>query len=128
MNYAAGEHWTLRSTLGGTWELPDFSAYFVDGSVEYDWDGRWYLRFFMHGYVDNGLIRDPQIISSAQPPLKSLMAGLGARFASARFAADFAVGPYFTRYDKLPVNSGDFENLYQDRDWWMIKTAIAYRY
>lgn len=128
LNYALGEHWTLKGIFGGTWEPPEFSAYSLDGSVEYDWNERWYVRLFAHGYTDDGLIRDPRIISSAQPSLDTLLVGAGVRFVSGRFAVDLAAGPYFTRYDDLPANAGDFENLYQDRDWWWIKLGLACRF
>lgn len=128
LNYALGERWTLKSILGGTWESPAFSAWFVDGSAEYDWNRRWHLRAFTHYYQDDGLIRDPTIISSAQPALNTFMVGLGLRWAGDNLTADVSFGPYFTRYKSLPSNAGDFLNLYRDRDWWTFKTAIAYRF
>jgi len=128
VNYAAGEHWTLKSAFGGTWEGPDFWAYFVEGTVERDWNEHWFVRAFAHYYTDDGFIRDPTIISSAQPPLDTVLVGLGIRYAQDRIAVDLAAGPYFTRYGDLPTNAGDFENLYRDRNWWLVKFGIAYRF
>jgi thiol-disulfide isomerase/thioredoxin len=127
-NYAVGEHWTLKGIVGGTWEPPEFSAYFVDGGVEYDWQERWYFRLFAHYYTDDGLIRDPTIISSAQPSLQSVWVTLGVRYVYERITLDASAGPYFTRYDELPRNAADFENLYRNRDWWLAKIGIAYRF
>jgi hypothetical protein len=128
VNYAAAEHWTLKGIFGGTWEAPDFAAYLVDGIVERDWHERWYARVFAHYYADNGLIRDPTIISSAQPSLDTFMVGVGLRYVREQIAVDLAAGPYWTRYGELPANAGDFENLYRDRDWWLVKFGIAYRF
>ncbi len=128
LNYAPGERWTVKLGAGGTWEKPDYSAYFMDGTVEYEWSDHWSMRVFVHGYRDEGLIRDPLIISSAQPALDTLSFGLGARYSRGSVGVDVAVGPYYTRYDSLPKNAGDFASLYRDRDWWQARIGLIYRY
>ncbi len=127
-NYAVAERWTLKGAVGGTWEPPDFSAYLANGTVEFDWADSWALRGFAHYYTDDGLIRDPRVISSAQPSLVTYLLGLGVRYSTARVEVDVAVGPYFTDYARLPSSGRDFKDLYRDRVWWFAQLGIAFHF
>jgi hypothetical protein len=96
--------------------------------VERDWFNRWFLGVFGRYYTDDGLVRDPLILSSASPPLETWQAGVAVRYESERWQAKLAVGPYLTRYESVPPISRHFATLYGDRDWLSVQGAVAFKF
>lgn len=127
-NGALGPDWVARVVGGVTHEGPSFLAWQCQGSLEYDLDQRWFVGVFGRYYDDNGLVRDPRLVSSASPPLVTFRTGLSVRHQSGRFSCKLAAGPYWTRYEEVSPISQDFSTLYASREWFFVEAALGYRF
>ena len=128
LRWAVADRWTVRATGGATLEPPDFQAYQGQVAFERDWEGRWFVGLFGRYYTDDGLVRDPKIVSDASPPLDTWQVGLTCRHQATRWAAQVSAGPYGTRYDEVPMISRHFSTLYADRDWLWVQAAVNFRF
>jgi len=125
--WAVTEDWTLRSSLDGSLE-GDFHSSGVSAMIEKDWDARWFLGLQLRAYRDNGQIVDPQLVSSASPPLDSLSVNLTIRHETEHVVWRLSAGPYLTRYGALSQGNRTFDTLYRDRDWLGIQGACTWRF
>ena len=127
LRWAVAERWVARGTAGVTLEPPQFHAYQGQVALERDWQDRWFVGLFARYYSDDGLVRDPKIVSNASPPLETWQVGLTLRRQSERWGAQVSAGPYWNRYDPVPFISRHFSTLYADRDWLWVQAALNFR-
>ncbi|MBL9137171.1 MAG: TlpA family protein disulfide reductase [Verrucomicrobiales bacterium] len=127
-NGALGSDWVARLVGAVTHEGPSFLSWQVQGSLDFDVDQRWFVGVFGRYYDDNGLVRDPRLVSSASPPLATFRTGLALRHQSGGFSCKLAAGPYWTSYDEVPLISQDFSTLYASREWFFVEAAVGYRF
>lgn len=95
--------------------------------LERDWEDRWFLGGSLRYYTDQGTVQDTTVVSAEAPPLDTLRAGLRLIYQEDRLALSLALYHYESRYDALSPSSFQFENLYQDRDWKIIRLTISTR-
>jgi len=126
--WAVADHWVARGTVGLTAEPPRFHAYHGQLALERDWQNRWFLGLTGRHYADNGLVRDPAIVSSAAPALESWQLGLTMRYLGEHWGALLSAGPYWTRYDEVAPISRHFSTLYADRDWIALQGTLSLRF
>jgi len=128
INWAPAGDLVVRGIGGAAVESPDFHAFYGQISLEKDWNDEWFVGVFGRFYTDDGLVRDPKILSSASPPLRTWRAGLTLRFQGERLFGKLAAGPYLNDYDAIPTISQDFSTLYADRDWLFVEAAAGIRF
>jgi hypothetical protein len=128
INWAPAGDVVVRGVGGTALEPPDFHAFYGQISLEKDWNDQWFVGLFGRFYTDDGLVRDPKILSSASPPLRTWRAGLTLRYQGESFFGKLAAGPYLNDYDDIPTISQDFSTLYADRDWLFVEVAVGLRF
>ena len=125
LNYAAGEKWVWRPTVGYVKEEPDFSATTVGLGVDYEYNSAW--TFGLHGryYEDTGEIEDIVVISSAAPPLAGWQLGGSLRWSGEGRTFRIQAGHYHTDYEEPGPGQVEFFHLYNDRDWLYLEGALT---
>lgn len=124
LNAALGERWVVRIQGGAAAEEPNFDAWYVGGTVEYELSPSWLLSVSGRYYEDSGEIENSNF-SNAAPELQAWQAGLGVRYARGAYSARLFVAPYATRYGAFGIGTAFFQNLYKDRDWGLVQAAVA---
>jgi len=127
-NYALGEKWTIRATLDGATEKPDFVAGSVGCFVERELREYLLAGAGLRWYEDSGELEDKTIISSAAPSLKTLRAEGGVKWIGKQVAIRLNTGVYLTHYGETGTGSEEFFHLYDDRNWAIVDLAIAWRF
>jgi len=125
INFAPADHWILRSYGGYTAEAPKFEAYWLGTTLEFELRRSCTLLAGLHYYHDTGEVLDPGVLTSAAPGLESYNASLGARFSWSRVTLKLSLGPYFTDYKPVTVESRVFTNLYKDRNWGLAQAVMS---
>jgi len=125
LNVAVGERWVTRGNAGFTTEAPQFDAYFVGATIEYEAWPNLFLGLTGRYYKDTGEIENSLVGSSAAPPLQSWEAGLSLRYAGRRASVKLYAGPFWTDYEPITAGSPDFTYLYADRNWGLAQIAFV---
>jgi hypothetical protein len=128
LNWAAAEHWVLRSEIAASREDPQFNSVSLGATFEHDWEQRWFFSLMGRYYRDDGQIENPQIITSATPALETFQIGIGLRWQGATASFKVVAGPYYSRYGALERATLPFGKLYRDRDWVFAQAALAYAF
>jgi hypothetical protein len=124
LNAALAPHWVLRLTLSGTTESPRFESWSVGGTLEHDWNDRWFISLLGRFYKDNGQIETALPGNTAAPSLEAAQLGAGIRWQGARCSWKLVAGPYFNRYAAAPALS-EFNHLYRTREWFSVQCAFT---
>lgn len=124
-NMALAEPLVFRINLSGSREGDTLSAYALQGTLEYDWNARWFLGITGGMYEDAGQFEPTLAGDTSAPALRSWLALLSLRFQGQRTALKLAAGPYSSTYLETPDN--EFRTLYRDRDWFHLNLALSYR-
>jgi len=127
VNLALGERWIVKAQGGATTEQPEFDAWYVGGTVEYEIAPRWQLSAGGRYYADSGEIENSNF-SNAAPPLHAWQAGVGMRYVTERWSFKLYAAPYATRYDPFGIGTAFFANLYRGRNWALVQTAVEYNF
>jgi thiol-disulfide isomerase/thioredoxin len=127
-NYALGEKWTIRATLDGATEKPDFVAGSVGCFLEHELREDLLAGAGLRWYEDSGELEDKAIISSAAPALKTLRAEGGVKWIDKQMLIRLNAGVYLTHYEETGTGSEEFFHLYDDRNWAIVDLAIAWRF
>lgn len=117
INLALGERWVWRSYGGLTLEEPEYEAYFVGTTLEFELTPSLLVAVNGRFYKDSGEIENSLLFSAAAPDIHSYQAGLSLRWLMENSVFKFTAAPYFTRYAPTGLGTAFFRNLYQDRDW-----------
>ena len=125
LNYAAGEDWVWRPTIGFVQESPTFDALSLGLSVEYALGDNWTAGINGRYYGDTGEIEDLAVISSAAPPMDAFQIGGSLRWAGEGKSFRLQAGHYETRYDEPGLGQVEYFHLYQGRDWVYIESAFS---
>ncbi len=128
INVAAGERFSFRGYGGITTEAPQFDAWFIGVTAEYEPAPRLLLSVTGRYYNDNGEIIDPSLTSSAAPPLKSWEVGLGLRYTWGRSSFKLYGGPFWTDYAPVVTSGAEFYHLYGDRNWGLAQIAYSLQF
>lgn len=124
-NFALGERWVFRPLGGLTWEEPEFDAFWLGASLEFQAASWCALIASAEYYEDTGEVLDPFSFSTAAPALKTQRFTVGVRFTWANWMIKISGGPYSTDYEELPANSRAFTNLYRDRYWAFAQASVG---
>ena len=124
-NIALAERWVFRPLGGLTWEEPEFDAFWLAASIEFQATKWCALIAAAEYYEDTGEVLDPFLFSSAAPALKTQRFTLGVRLTWSRWVIKISGGPYNTDYEELPPNSRAFTNLYRDRYWALAQASVG---
>ena len=124
-NIALSERWILRGEGGVAKEAPQFDAWFVGGSLEYEITPAVQVGLTGRYYEDTGEIENSLPITSAAPPLRSWEAGLRLRAAWGRVALQIYVAPLQADYDMRRGIGEEFTYLYSDRAWGLARGALV---
>lgn len=128
VNVAIGERWVLRCTGGYTREDPQFEAYHIGSTLEFEITPSWLVSFGGRYYKDTGEIENSLLVSNAAPGVESFQLALGLRALWKNANLKLLVGPYFTRYEEPGFATLVFRNLYRDRDWGLVQMACAFEF
>ncbi len=128
--WALREHLVVKGNIGVTYESPGFHAAEGGLGIEVDWENEWFISLSARFYSDNGLVRDPDFVSSAAPPLDSTQLGIGLRYLHPRldWALKFGGGVYWTNFAPVGRNSRDFSDLYKDRQWLFGQAGLSVKF
>ena len=130
-NYALSENWVLRTVFSATQEddeefkEEDFFSWSVEGLIERDWDGRYYLNVFGRYYEDSGQIETSILISSGPPLLTTYQIGGAFRWQGRTSAFKAMIAVYRTRFGSPESDILPFANLYQNRNWIMASVSFS---
>lgn len=127
VNVALGERWVWRTVGGYAQEDPQFEAWYVGGSLDYELSPAAILTVSGRYYVDTGEIEN-SLFSAAAPGVAAYQAGLGFRYLWSRSALKVYLAPYFTRYEPFGIGTQFFQGLYRDRDWGIAQVAYSIRF
>ncbi len=128
LNYAATESLTIKGSLGLTRESSAFDSRHLGVAIERNLAGGFLLSLAGRRYDDSGEIVDPLILSTAAPALETTQYGMGLSWSGERLAFKLLAGRYRSDYDALPPISFQFENLYQDRRWSVLRWSGSYAF
>ncbi len=127
VNVALGERWVWRTVGGYAQEDPQFEAWYVGGSLDYELTPAAILTVSGRYYVDTGEIEN-SLFSAAAPGVTAYQAGLGFRYLWPRSALKVYLAPYFTRYEPFGIGTQFFQGLYRDREWGIAQIAYSFRF
>ena len=125
LNYAAGEKWVWRPTVGYVQEEPTFDATSLGLTVEYEINPSWTLGVNGRYYEDSGEIEDIAVISNAAPPLDAWQLGGSLRWAGENRYFRLQAGHYQTDYERPGPGQVEFFHLYNDRDWFYLESTFT---
>ena len=125
LNWALGERWVWRSYAGLTLEDPDFEAYFVGSTMEYEYTPTLLLGVNGRFYRDSGEIENSLLFSAAAPRIYNYQAGFSLRWLKGESVLKITAAPYFMRYAPTSLGTAFFSNLYKDRDWGIAQIAYS---
>jgi thiol-disulfide isomerase/thioredoxin len=128
VNVALGERWVLRAYGGMSTEEPQFDAWYVGGSIEFELAPAWLLSVSGRYYEDTGEIENSLPVTSAAPPLTSYEMGVGLRYAGRRWSARLYGGPFWTDYHSRPGIGEEFTFLYVDRNWGLAQLVVSVQF
>jgi hypothetical protein len=130
LNISLGTRWIARTTASYAIENPDFDAWSVSQSIDYEINDHWTISLTARYYEDTGQIEQANLISSAAPALTTRQAYLTLRRMPPGSNTGFSIsaGPYLTRYAEAGIGTERFENLYSDRDWWWGRVAYSHTF
>ena len=117
----------VRTQGGYTREDPEFRAWYVGSSIDFELTPSCILSVSGRYYTDTGEIEN-SLFSSAAPGVETFQTGLGLRYLWPRSSIKFFLAPYFTRYEPFGLGTAFFQNLYQDRDWGVAQFAYAIQF
>ena len=126
-NWAITDDLTLGANIGGSREEPDFEAIYGGISLTYQVNPRLSIRADARLYDDTGEIETSGFNASA-PGLQSSEVGLSALYEIGPHSLRIGVSRYLTDYGAPDPENEFFTNLYDDRDWWTIRTAYSFRF
>lgn len=125
LNYAAGEKWVWRPTVGYVQEEPTFDATSLGLTVEYEINPTWTLGVNGRYYEDSGEIEDIAVISAAAPRLDAWQLGGSLRWAGEGRYFRLQAGHYQTDYEEPGTGQVEFFHLYNDRDWFYLESTFS---
>ena len=125
LNYAAGENWVWRPTVGYVREEPTFRATSLGLAIDYELNPAWTIGVNGRYYEDTGEIEDIAVISSAAPPLDAWQFGGSLRWAGEGRVFRLQAGHYETDYEEPGSGQVEFFHLYNDRDWFYLESAFS---
>lgn len=128
LNIALAPAWIVRAYGGITTEEPRFDAHFLGATLEWEPLKNFFLNVTGRYYEDNGEIEDSLLTSNAAPPLRSLEAGVGLRYAWKRSALKVGIAAFHTNYDPIGVGQSEFTHLYSDRKWGLAQIAYSWQF
>jgi hypothetical protein len=126
-NWAMSDDLTLGANFGGSREEPDFEAVYGGISLTYQLNPRLSIRAEARLYDDSGEIETSGFNASA-PGLRSSEVGLSALYEIGAHSFRIGVARYLADYGSPDPENEFFTNLYDDRDWWTIRTAYSFRF
>ena len=124
---ALGPAWTLRASVGATRERPSFEAYFVGGSIDFEFLPGWHAALNARYYEDTGEIESAGF-STAAPGMQAFELGASLLYDKEGLAVRLSGGFYNTDLEPLDPTNDFFGNLYRDRDWWLARAAVSYSF
>lgn len=125
LNYAAGENWVWRPTVGYVREEPTFEATSLGLVIEYELNSAWTFGVNGRYYEDTGEIEDIAVISSAAPPMDAWQLGGSVRWTGEGRVFRLQAGHYHTDYEEPGSGQVEFFHLYNDRDWFYLESAFS---
>ncbi len=122
-HFAPVASWVIKGELGRVEEASTFDSNHIGVAIERDLGERFTVGIVGRRYQDSGEISDPSILSTAAPNLDSRLVALTGSWRGERFAAHFLIGDFQSDYGPVPEISFQFENLYKDRSWDLIRCS-----
>lgn len=126
-NFAATDDLTLGANIGGSREAPDFRAFYGGVSATYEVNAKLSLRAEARLYSDTGEIETSGFNASA-PGVDTSEIGLSAFYENGAHSLRLSVARYLTSFGAPDPENEFFTNLYEDRDWWTLRTAYSFRF
>lgn len=127
-HYAIKENWALKTDLGSTRESTEFDSKQIGLAVERNLTGNLVAGLIARYYEDSGEISDPTILSTAAPELSTKLQAFNLSWTGDQLSFHLMAGRYQTDYGPLPDISFQFENLYRDRDWDLLRLSSKYAF
>lgn len=126
-NFALSDDLTLGANIGASRENPDFRGLYGGLALTYEVNSHLSLRAEARLYEDTGEIETSGFNASA-PEVQTSEIGLSALYENGPHSLRLSVAHYLTDYGAPDPENEFFTNLYEDRDWWTIRTAYSYRF
>jgi hypothetical protein len=126
LNVALSRWWFIRAYGGIATEDPQFDAYFVGGTSEWEALRAFFVSVTARYYEDTGEIEN-SLPTSAAPPLKSHEIGVGLRYMWGRSSLKVYVAAFWTDYGPVR-NAVEFTHLYSDRHWGLAQIAYSLQF
>lgn len=117
VNVALGQRWIGHGYGGVSREAPQFNAYFLGLTLDYELSSHFTLVLISRYYSDTGEVENSLPVTSAAPPLESWESGLGCRWTAGRSTLLIYVSPFWTNYQRNPRIGKEFIYLYAARNW-----------
>lgn len=127
-HYAAGDNWVLKADLGSTRESTEFDSEHIAFALERNVFPNLVAGLLARYYEDSGEISDPTILSTAAPELSTKLHALTLSWTGDRLSLHLMAGRYQTDYGGLPDISFQFENLYRNRNWDLIRISSNFTF
>ncbi len=125
--WAVTDRLTVGAEFGGTIEDPEFEALYGGLSLTNEVTPNLSLVISGRIYDDTGEIESSGFNASA-PGLESLEVGVSALYEVGGHAFRLGVSHYVTDYEEPDLGNEFFANLYNDRDWWLVRAAYSYEF
>lgn len=119
--------WTLQADAGLTRERPHFEAYYAGALLDYEFQPGWHLAVGTRYYEDSGEIESSGF-STAAPGMQSFEVMASLLVETDDLAVRLSGGFYNSDFEPLDPTNDFFANLYRDRDWWLTRLAVSYRF
>lgn len=126
LNVALSRWWVIRAYGGIATEDPQFDAYFVGGTSEWEALRSLFVSLTARYYEDTGEIEN-SLLTSAAPPLQSHEIGVGLRYIWGRSSLKVYVAAFWTDYGPVR-NAVEFTHLYTDRHWGLAQIAYSLQF
>ena len=129
-NYAVTQRLFLRLNAAFVHENPQFRARSASLSFAWAITPAWEVSVSARYYDDTGQIEQANLATNAAPDLttRALTAGLRWRNATENRVFSINAGPYSTRYGTIGFGNFDFEGLYSDRNWLLLRAAYSHTF
>lgn len=129
-NVAVTQRLFLRLSTALVHEDPQFRARSAALSIAWALTPTWELSVNARYYDDTGQIEQANLATNAAPDLttRALTAGVRWRNSTEDRVLSISAGPYSTRYGAVGFGNFDFEELYSDRNWILLRAAYSHSF
>ena len=121
------ESLTARAQVGGAIEDPDFEAWFVGLSLDYEFSPGWHAGLSARIYHDTGEFTTAGF-NTAAPSLDSTELSASLAWKNVTTTVRVGVGIFDTDYGALSADNLFFSDLYDDREFVVGRFAISHQF